>query len=80
MLQLLMLLLAPADMVNVPAMRLMTQDPHSAVAVENKYMLPTRPPDCRTDEEVQRAVEQVRSGERGECWVRDVRAFNRHGG
>jgi hypothetical protein len=80
MLSLLMLLLAPAEMNNLGAGKLMTQDPHAAVAVENKFMLPSRPPDCRTDEETMRAVEQVRNGERGECWVRDVRAFNRHGG
>ena len=76
MLQLLMLLLiAPGG--SIPESRLQVQDPRSAVAVTDKYLLPSRPPDCKTDEEVQKAVEQVRNGERGECWVRDVTAFNR---
>jgi hypothetical protein len=55
----------------------MVQDPKSAVAVTDKYLLPTRPPDCKTDADVQRAVAQVRAGEPGDCWVRDVTAFSR---
>lgn len=45
--------------------------------VTDKDLRPSRPPDCRTDAEVQRAVEQVRNGELGDCWVRDAAAFNR---
>ncbi len=45
--------------------------------VTDKDLHPSRPPDCRTDADVQRAVEQVRNGEMGECWVRDISAFNR---
>ena len=77
MLPILMLLLAPADFNNVPQMKLMVNDPRGATAVTDKYLLPSKPRDCKTDAEVQRAVEQVRAGEPGECWVRDVSAFNR---
>lgn len=48
--------------------------------VTDKDLRPTRPPDCRTQFEAARAVEQVRNGEKGDCWVRDATAFNRHGG
>jgi hypothetical protein len=76
MLQLLMLIaLAPAG--SIPEGKMQVQDPRGAVAVTDKYLLPSRPPDCKNEAEVQKAVEQVRNGERGECWVRDVSAFNR---
>ena len=76
MLQLLMLIaLAPGG--PLPESKLQVQDPRGAVAVTDKYMLPSTPPDCKNDAEVQKAVEQVRNGERGDCWVRDVTAFNR---
>ena len=45
--------------------------------VADKDLRPARPPDCRTEADVQRAVEQVRNGEPGDCWVRDATAFNR---
>ena len=45
--------------------------------VTDKDLRPTRPPDCKSDAEVQHAVWQVRNGEKGDCWVRDVTAFNR---
>jgi hypothetical protein len=76
MMALLMLLaLAPVD---IPDAKLQVQDPRNATAVTDKFLLPSRPRDCKTDLEVQKAVEQVRNGEAGECWVRDVTAFNRH--
>ena len=69
------MLIAPGG--NIPESKLQVQDPRSATAVTDKFLLPSRPPDCKSDAEVQKAVEQVRNGERGECWVRDVSAFNR---
>jgi hypothetical protein len=69
------MLLAPAQ--SIPESKLMVQDPKSAVAVTDKYLLPTRPPDCKTDADIQHAVAQVRAGEPGDCWVRDVTAFSR---
>lgn len=46
-------------------------------AVTDKDLRPGRPPDCRTEAEVQRAVQQVRNGEPGDCFVKDPTAFNR---
>ncbi len=47
--------------------------------ITDKDLRPSRPPNCRNEAEVRRAVEQVRNGELGDCWVKDARAFNRHG-
>ena len=72
------LMLAPAQN-NLGTIRMHVQDASSqATAVIDKDMRPVRPPDCRTDAEVQHAVWQVRNGQQGDCWVRDVTAFNRH--
>jgi hypothetical protein len=46
--------------------------------VTDKDLRPVRPPECKTDAEVQHAVWQVRQGQQGDCWVRDATAFNRH--
>ena len=73
----LLMLLALAPVHDIPEGKLQVQDPRSATAVTDKFLLPSRPPDCKTDLEVQKAVEQVRNGESGECWVRNVSAFNR---
>ena len=69
------MMLAPGG--NIPESKLQVQDPRGATAVTDKFISPTRPPDCKTDADVQKAVEQIRNGEAGECWVRDVTAFNR---
>lgn len=45
--------------------------------VTDKDLRPVKPPDCKSDAEVQRAVWQVRNGQQGDCWVRDATAFNR---
>jgi hypothetical protein len=47
-------------------------------AVTDKDIHASRPPDCRTEADVKRAVEQVRNGEIGDCFVKDATAFNRH--
>ena len=73
----LLMLLALGPVHDIPEGKLQVQDPRGATAVTDKYLLPSRPPDCKNEIEVQKAVEQVRNGERGECWVRDVTAFNR---
>lgn len=58
--------------------RIILRDPQQGpTPITDKDLRPSRPPDCRSEAEVQRAVEQVRNGEAGECWVRDSRAFNR---
>ena len=43
--------------------------------VTDKDLRPGRPPDCRSAAETQRAVEQVRRGDPGDCWVKDISAF-----
>jgi len=57
--------------------RFLLRDPGTATPVTDKDLRPGRPPDCKTDEETARAVAQVRAGEAGECFVKDVRAFSR---
>jgi hypothetical protein len=58
--------------------RFILRDPlRGPTPVTDKDLRPVRPPDCRTELEVQRAVSQVRNGEQGECFVKDARAFNR---
>ena len=49
-------------------------------AVTDKTLRPVRPPDCRTEAEVQKAVAQVRDGQQGDCFVRDLAAFRRYKG
>ncbi len=59
--------------------RFILRDPlRGPTPVTDKDLRTARPPDCRTVEEVQRAVEQVRNGGIGECFVKDASAFNRH--
>jgi hypothetical protein len=48
--------------------------------VTDKDLRPGRAPDCRTEADTMRAVEQVKSGLPGDCWVRDIRAFNQYRG
>jgi len=42
-----------------------------ATPVTDKFLIPARPPNCRTEEEEQIALEQIRHGELGQCMVRD---------
>ena len=48
--------------------------------VTDKDLRPMRAPDCKSEAETQRAVEQVRNGEAGDCWVRDIREFSQYRG
>ncbi len=70
------LMLAPGE-VSLPTIKMHVQDPSGATAVTDKDLRPVRPPDCKTEAETRHAVKQVRSGQQGDCWVRDVTAFNR---
>jgi hypothetical protein len=71
------MLLAPGSVahpeVNVPLRETRVTGP-----VTDKDLRPTRPPECRTEADVQLAVQQVHQGQAGDCWVRDVSAFNRY--
>ena len=49
-------------------------------AVTDKMLRPVRPPNCQNEAEVQKAVAQVRNGEQGDCFVRDLSAFRRYKG
>jgi hypothetical protein len=69
------LMLSPAD--TIGDNRFMIRDPAGATPVTDKDLRPSRAPYCRTEADVQRAVEQVRNGEPGDCFVKDAAAFNR---
>ena len=45
--------------------------------VTDKDLRPGKLPDCRTDQEVQITLEQIRHGDRELCFIRDIKAFNR---
>ena len=49
----------------------------SPTPVTDKDLRPMRPPDCRTEADVQRTLEQLRHGEPGDCFIRDMSAFSR---
>jgi hypothetical protein len=58
--------------------RVILRDPlRGPTPVTDKDLRPSRAPYCRTEVDVQRAVEQVRNGEPGDCFVKDAAAFNR---
>jgi hypothetical protein len=79
MVSLLVLLLAGAPPgASTPDRMMLLREVKPLSVVTDKDLRPVRPPDCKNDVEVQRAVQQVREGRPGECWVRDVTAFNRH--
>lgn len=59
---------------------LLPERPFGPTAVTDKDLRPVKPRDCKNEAEVQRAVAQVRSGEPGDCFVRDASAFNRYKG
>jgi hypothetical protein len=73
------MMLTPVE-TGIPQKFMIPRDQGTAVPVTDKDLRPVRPPDCKTDADTARAVEQVRSGEQGECWVKDARAFSRRGG
>ena len=65
---------------SLPERRVILREVKPLTQVSDKDLRPTRPADCKTEADIRRAVEQVRSGQQGDCWVRDATAFNRHGG
>jgi hypothetical protein len=81
MVTLLALMLAGAPVgSSIPERNLILREVKPLTQVSDKDLRPVRPPDCKSEADVQRAVQQVRSGQQGDCWVRDASAFNRHGG
>ena len=77
MVSLLALLLVGLPPGSLPEQRLTIREVRPLSVVTDKDMRPSRPPDCKSDAEVQHAVWQVRNGQAGDCWVRDATAFNR---
>ena len=65
---------------SLPERNVILREVKPLTQVSDKDLRPVRPPDCKTEAEVVHAVEQVRNGQAGDCWVRDATAFNRHGG
>ena len=76
----LMLLLAQNAEVGPGAgTRLIHDRARAPTPVTDKFLIPTRPPNCRTAEEEQIALEQIRHGELGQCMVRDESEARRRG-
>jgi hypothetical protein len=71
------MLLAPGAMSH-PEINVNIREQRVTGPVTDKDIRPVRPPECRTEAEVQLAVQQVRNGEGGDCWVRDASAFSRY--
>ena len=59
--------------------RLIQDRAQAPTPVTDKFLIPTRPPNCRNAEEEQIALEQIRHGELGQCMVRDQSQINRRG-
>ena len=72
------MLLAPGGQVAHPETFNNFRETRVVAPVTDKDIRPSRPPACRTDAEVQIAVQQVRNGEAGDCWVKDASAFSRY--
>ena len=82
MLQLLiaLLLVQPTPGPGVGEGRLNLPDRASGpMPVTDKDLRPQKAPDCRTEAEIQLAVEQVNRGEAGDCFVRDIKRLTRAG-
>lgn len=78
MLQLLTLLIAATPIAGGVPDRIILRDPQQGpTAVSDKFMIPQKAPDCRTQVDVQRALEQLRQGDPGDCFIRDKEALRR---
>jgi hypothetical protein len=63
---------------SLPERNIILRDVKPLSQVSDKDLRPSRPPECKTEVDVEHAVQQVKQGQQGDCWVRDVTAFNRH--
>ena len=45
--------------------------------VTDKDLRPVKAPDCKTEAEIQRTLEQLSYGEPGDCFIRDRSRFSR---
>ena len=78
MLQLLPLLLLMQSVGSAPDLNVKLRDRAAGpTPVTDKDLRPVKAPDCRSEADVQRALEQLSRGEAGDCFIRDRSAFNR---
>lgn len=75
-----LLLLAPAQAPtqSIGESNFKFRDPAGGVTpVTDKTLIPMKAPDCRNEAEIQLALEQLSHGERGHCFIRDIRRLSR---
>ena len=80
MLQLLMLLFVATAQPgggSQPETNLRLRETASPTPVTDKDLRPQKAPDCETEAEIQRTLEQLSHGEPGECFIRDISRLNR---
>jgi hypothetical protein len=73
---LLLLVLQPMGS-SQPERNVILRETKGPTPVTDKDLRPVRPPDCRNEAEVQKALEQISYGEPGQCFIKDITAFNR---
>ena len=44
--------------------------------VTDKDLRPMKAPDCRTEAEIQLTLDQLKNGEPGDCFIRDIRRLS----
>ena len=79
MLQLLILLLLQPHGSSLPERNFQLRDraQTAPTPVTDKDLRPMKAPDCKTEADVQRTLEQISHGEAGDCFIRDRRAFSK---
>jgi hypothetical protein len=82
MLQLLLLMLvvqpSPSPGAGLPEQSILLRDrAQGPTPVTDKDLRPIKAPDCRTEAEIQKTLEQLSYGEPGDCFIRDIRRFDR---
>jgi len=60
-----------------PERNIVLRETKGPTPVTDKDLRPVKAPDCRDEAEVQKALEQISHGEPGDCFIRDITAFNR---
>ena len=70
------LLIAPSASLPENSIKLRDRPSHPT-AVTDKDLRPVRAPDCKTEAEIQKTLEQLSYGEPGDCFIRDIRRLSR---
>lgn len=71
MLQLVILLFAAPAMAGPPDRVNLRDRLEGPTPVTDKWIIPPKAPDCKNAQQEQVAIEQIRNGELGQCFVRD---------